>query len=76
MRLLLEKINLLLQMMGISNLSVKFESDTGQIRAKFNIRGKPQEKIITFEEIEQLFYNPAEDAQDSPHATHAARGGG
>ena len=42
-------------MLGINNLSVRFEPESRQIRTEFDRGGEHCEEIITFQQIEAIF---------------------
>jgi len=61
----LEYIKPILAMAGINNLSVRFEPESGQIRAAFDQGGEHHEEIITFEQIEGIFTSPRRPPADA-----------
>ncbi len=58
---------------GISKLSVKFEPENRQIRAIFYQYGRHTEEVISFEQIESLFTDTQEGAQDAPQQPNAGQ---
>lgn len=60
-----KSIKTTLELFGVKNLSITFDTGHSQLVARFGFRGQAHEKVISFTEIEQAFSNNPQNNQKS-----------